>query len=55
MVRVKMQGKSLRLCLVTGKEGKPCALKCQIGIRLRVARPMYAGWQIQVLCEQHRR
>lgn len=54
-VRVKTQLKQLCGLQVTAVRGKPCALKCPIGIRLRAARPMYAGRQIQVLCEQHRR
>jgi hypothetical protein len=37
--------------LVTTDWGKPCVLKCPIGVRLRAARLMYVGRQIQVLVQ----
>ena len=45
-VRVKMWGKSPHKGLVTNNWSKPCVLKCQIGKRLRAARFMLTGWQI---------
>lgn len=46
-VRVKMCGKSAQYVLVTVHVGKPCVMKCPIGRRLRAARPMPAGRQIE--------
>ncbi len=41
--RVKTQGKSLRLAVVTQQGGKPYGLQDQISRRLRAARPMPVG------------
>ncbi len=46
-IRVKTCGKSTRYILATIYTGKPCAMKCPIGRRLRTARPMPAGRQIK--------
>lgn len=47
-VRVKMCGKSARLLLVIGVAGKPCMLKCHISKRLKIARLMLMGRQIEL-------
>ena len=54
-VRVKMWGKSPRRGVVTCREGKPCVLKCHVYGRLRAARPMTEGRQIQVFSDECRR
>lgn len=55
MVRVKMQGKSLRSGMATFGKGKPCMLKCHVVRRSRAARPMSKGRQNEVLSNQHPR
>ncbi len=45
-VRLKMWGKGPQLLMVTSLAGKPCKLKCHIYHRLRTARPMMEGRQI---------
>ena len=45
-VRLKMWGKGPQLLMVTSLAGKPCKLKCHIYHRLRAARPMMEGRQI---------
>ena len=45
-IRVKMWGKSPHLYTATYKGGKPCMLKCHVYQRLRAARPMLEGRQL---------
>jgi hypothetical protein len=45
-VRMKMWGKSPRRRQVIAGAGKPCMLKCHVYRRLRTARPMPEGRQL---------